>query len=480
MGGSGGQAGKRDPERLRAVHKFLFRRYDQRLEGLEAKDVAPEHEQALLEAFYHAPEAIGFELTVEWFIRRAHVFSEAGRHRLLLAPYQQLVRDTEDHLGPQHPQTWAVLGEAAQVLTRLCSLEEADLLARRAVKLCEQTGGPENTTLAYHVLNLAFVVLDSGAAGFAQEAEQLARRSLALQESNPTRDERRYADALQLVGFCCLLNGRFDEAEERCRSALSIYRRINDVSSEAWMLRDLGLIHLLAGSYLRAEDAYREAETFMTRTLGPDSHRLGALQSELGELNTRQGRFGEAESLIKAALGTWVRAQYEDAGWLGEGYGRLGETYIYQGRYAEAAEALQQAVLTIGDSIPLGNFFRVAVEGLRGWLAVRRGDLEDAEGLLERARDAGARTCQPENPDFFPILLHLGELRRKQHRYDEAEQVLNEALEIVQTKLRPDHPRAGEILLELANLRDDQARTEEAEQLRAEGRTMRDREGCVT
>ena len=58
--------------------------------------------------------------------------------------------------------------------------------------------------------------------------------------------------------------------------------------------------------------------------------------------------------------------------------------------------------------------------------------------------------------------------------------MLNEVLGIVQTKLRPDHPRAGEILLELANLRDEQGRTAEAEELRAQGRAMREKEGCVT
>ena len=108
---------KRDPERLKAIHLFLFQRYDQKLEGLEPKDIGPEHEQALLEAFYHAPEAVGLADTVEWFIRRADVFFRRPAIRLLLAPYDQLVRDAEDQLGPQHPQTWAAMGEAARVHT---------------------------------------------------------------------------------------------------------------------------------------------------------------------------------------------------------------------------------------------------------------------------------------------------------------------------------------------------------------------------
>ncbi len=108
---------KRDPERLKAIHTFLVQRYDQKLEGLGPKDITPEHEQALLEAFYHAPEAIGLAETVEWFIRRADVFFSADRYRLLLAPYDQLARDTADQLGPRHPQTWAAMGRAAPACT---------------------------------------------------------------------------------------------------------------------------------------------------------------------------------------------------------------------------------------------------------------------------------------------------------------------------------------------------------------------------
>jgi tetratricopeptide (TPR) repeat protein len=475
---------KRDPERLKAIHSFLFRRYDQRLEDLQSKDLAPEHEQALLEAFYHAPEANGLEQTVEWFNRRADVFFQAARYRLLLAAYYQLVREAEHQLGPHNPQTWAAMREAALVHRWEGRYEEAERLARRAVSLCDETLGPESPTLASHLLTLARVVPDSGGWGVFGQAEQLARRSLVLQELDPTRDEGTYARALHAVGFYCILGGRFSEAEERYATALGIYRRLNDAYDEAWLLRDLAILHDLAGSYIKAENAYRVALEYAARALGEDNDTVAWIQSDWAGLKIRQGRFSEAESLLKAYLETCERIHFHHYAMIANCHGRLGETYIHQGRYEEARAVLQRAAEILGDSVPSEHWVSGWVDALRGWLCVRVGDLARAEELLERGRQVCAEDLlpgeYPGDPDTHLILLYLGELRRKQQRYEESERVLNEALEIVQTKLRPDHPMAGEILLELANLREEQGRTQEAEELRSQGLAMREREGCVT
>ncbi len=114
------------------------------------------------------------------------------------------------------------------------------------------------------------------------------------------------------------------------------------------------------------------------------------MQRDWAELKIRQGHFNEAETLLKAALATWDRIGCRSI-YVGEAFGYLAETYIYQGRHGEAEEALRQAALFIGDSVPAENIERAFVDGLQGWLCVRRGDLAEGEKLLERARGVAAR-----------------------------------------------------------------------------------------
>jgi tetratricopeptide (TPR) repeat protein len=469
---------RHNPERLQTIHQFLFRRYDQKLEGVEAKQITPEHERALLEALYHAPQAVGLEQTLEWFMRRADIFCWASRASVLIAPYDQLVREAEEELGPHHFRTWAVFCKAAEANRYQGKREEAERLARRAVCSCEETVGPESPSLAIPLLRLGSTIYDSFGPHHIEKAEELARRSLRLLELDPGLDEHAYAESLQFLGFLCFVRGAFLEAENYCKAALELCRRINYGYREAWVSRDLAVLYDLGGWYTKGEEAYHEALDTAVRILGEGSGLAAEVQRDWAELKMRQGHFSEAEPRLKAALETWNRLDWSPA-WSVEAYGTLAEVQIYQGKYGEAEENLREAAQLAETLVPSENMSRGWIQGLTGWLRVKVGRLEEGERLLEQAWELAVRVCPPGHSYLFPPLIYIGELRRRQGRYEQADEALREALEIVQTHLRPDHPRAGEILLVLATLRDEQGRTAEAEELRAQGRAMREKEGCI-
>ena len=54
-----------DPNDRKDVHKFLLTYYSNKIEEIDIKAITPEHETALIEAFYHAKEALEAEEFVQ-------------------------------------------------------------------------------------------------------------------------------------------------------------------------------------------------------------------------------------------------------------------------------------------------------------------------------------------------------------------------------------------------------------------------------
>jgi tetratricopeptide (TPR) repeat protein len=469
--------GRRDSERLKTVHVFLFHRYDQRLEGLDVKYVGPQQEQAFLEAFHHAPEALGMEETVKWFERRSTVFFDASRWRLLLTSSEELLRMTETTLGPNHPGTWDALAELAWILQwEGGKYEEAETLLRRAIGLCEQARGKETQSAAPYLARLAHALVRRE---HLAEAEELFRRSVSALEVDPQRDNHAYCLALYGVALCCQSRGLFAEAENGYRQALEVAKRANDVQQGQIML---GLCDLCSagGSYEKADEAYRETYDFFVSKYSDNNHHVAMLQANWGDLQMRRGCYNEAEALFQAALETMQRLHTNHPEAYGICHGNLGEVYLRLGRYDEAKSALAQSLCELDDSPGRSPLSRSWVTRTMGLVHLRQGQLEEAERLLDEARRDSKDSETPNIQDPAGDLLGLAELRRHQQRFSEAEEHLREALELVETNLRPDHPQAGEILLELAALREEQGRGAEASDLRTRAQRIRREAGCVS
>jgi tetratricopeptide (TPR) repeat protein len=463
-----------DPAQLKAVHHFLFDRYDGKLENLEPKALSHEHEQAFLEAFHHAPEALGMAETVDWFGRRSSVFFDGSRWRLLLAACSDLAEEAESTLGPGQRGTWDALSQLAWVLSyQEGRNQEASALLHRAVSLCEEAKGD----VTPHLTRLAHVLMFMGQM---VKAEDLFRRSVLLLKEEPQRDTHVYCRALGGVAECCAARGLFDDAQNFYGQALGEATRSSSYADRAEIMTRLCSLYSSRGSYEKAEQLYQDAHASFVAQYGEDSFYMGVLQQNWGDLELRRGCYDQAELHTKIALETAERLNIVHPSWVACCYGNLGEAYLGQGRYAEAEDALQQCLSLNADETTCDLALTVWATELVGLVHLRQGDLATAERLLEQA-SRGYEDIDHSHLGGHPKegLLAVGELRRRQGRYSEAEEALQEALEFVEQTLPEDHPEVGKILLELANIREELGRAGDAEQLRLRGRAIRQKAGCV-
>lgn len=459
---------KRDPERFRTVHRFLFERFDGLLEGMGPETVSPEQEHAFLEAFHHSREAMSLDETVDWFIRRAEVFREAGRDRPLLTAARGLVADARQALGPLHQRTirsLAFLGEL-----NLPDREENEAVLREALEAARLVGETARRILPRILIHLARTLF------FRQsrygEAGGLLREAIAIYESSSNLNESEYCLAVASLSAFLSEEGDARGAIDVCQEAISRVGRRNTNRHYHWVVNNLSYEDFHLGYFHKAEQEACECYDLMVERYTEDNFNLWTPLSTLGEIRLEQKRFDEAESFSKRSLellerGEYVRGMTEVVWQLAETYARSGKLELAKERATEGLEMLEAPRMKARFLATLG---RVSLE---------EGAYEEAAELLAQSVALGEQVFSPGNPWFASLYLVWAELERRRGRLTEAEKYLRSALEIVESRLRPDHPRAGEILLEWADLREAQGRAGEAAELRARGLAVRQKEGCV-
>jgi tetratricopeptide (TPR) repeat protein len=459
---------RRDPERLRDVHLFLFKRFDDRLEGMSSRSVSPAHESAFAEAYYHSRQARTVRETVDWFIGRAEVFHEAGRDRPLLQAARALAADAEEELGRLDQDAirmQAFLGEF-----NLPDPDEAERLLRAAVERARDAGEVGAGLLPVVQTHLARVLFFRHSRH--DEALALLQEAMALFESRPVLDEPSYCLAVASLSACLSDLADYRAARDLCRAALS---RVKDPVSNRyyfWVLNNLGYEDFRLGYFDDAEAETQRCFDVVSDRYGADSYNLWSPLSTLGEIRLEQGRYAEAEdyflrSLELLELGEYVRGTTEVVA-------TLAEAYAGSGKLEQARERALAGIEMAEAPRDKAELLAILAD-----VALKEGRLEEAQAYLEECVTVAAPVVAEGNPWYSRVEVVRGRLERTRGRYREAEAHFREAERIVRTKIRPDHPRAGAVLLELAEVVAMQGRTAEAAQLRSSAVPVREKEGCV-
>ena len=118
------------------------------------------------------------------------------------------------------PWTWWIADRCFQAQGKY---EEAEELYRQALKIDEKTIGKDHPEYAIQLNNLAGVVK---ARGRYEEAEELYRQALKISEKTIGKDHPDYAMRLNNLASVIKDQGRYEEAEKRFRQALELSNRI--------------------------------------------------------------------------------------------------------------------------------------------------------------------------------------------------------------------------------------------------------------
>lgn len=142
-------------------------------------------------------------------------------------------------------------------------------------------------------------------------AESYYERALRLYEETLGPNHEAVAIVLTNLAAIRLLQKRYREAEEYQRRTLSIFEQVNgpDDPNVGWTLRNLAHTYKWTGRTDEAELALKRARFICEKAGQTNSQDMASTVRQLGHLDFYQGRYADAEPLLQQAL-QYFEVQY--------------------------------------------------------------------------------------------------------------------------------------------------------------------------
>lgn len=263
----------------------------------------------------------------------------------------------------------------AEVMRRTGRLTRADRLLKRASKRLRTSC---DVKVRADALNTHGLV--SWALGRIDDARRYFLAALALMRSQ--RNAARRGQLANNLGILFEETGQLYKAESYYDRAFQTFDRIGHRRNRAYCLGNLSNLYRHAARYEQARAAYEETE-FELRTIG-EQHAAAYTIGNLGDLARDFGDWVRARVLYEQTLD--FAQSSKDIELRAECYARLAELDIVGGSLAAAQNLLDRAGR---DAEAVGSReFGLRVECLRGDVAFRRGQVDDACRQYRQALDA--------------------------------------------------------------------------------------------
>jgi len=220
-----------DQDLQKEVHNFMLDFYSNHLKDLDIKAITQEHENALIEAFYHAKDSLEAEELCEWFISVSDPFNRAAFWQLITPMYEEMLQILESKLSPQHPYVATTLDNLAGLYKSTGEYEKALPLFQRALDIRENTLNPQHPDIASTLNGLA----------------ELYR-----------------------------MMGHYDKAFPLYQNIFDIYERMLSPQHPevAMALNDLALLYSEMGHYDKALSLYQRTLEIVEKVMGPQHNTL--------------------------------------------------------------------------------------------------------------------------------------------------------------------------------------------------------------
>lgn len=251
----------------------------------------------------------------------------------------------------------------------------------------------------------------------------------------------RVADEIQAtifnhLGICLWSMGNLSESAQYYKKALSLYRKLKDLSGQSKVINNLGIISDRMGKLDQATRAYRKAEKIFQR--------IGAARSQacacanLGTIYGPRGLFSEAISKIMEAM--QIFEKIGDQRGYAFAVGDLGYTYYAMGDY-DSAESHFKKAIALGnkladDEFTLENEIRLN----RLYLLLDKPLSTTVTELIKKAEEVGALELKVKSR-LIECWQHVGNLDFNSLKETLSQTIHNADLE--------DFP---EIIIEMAKL----------------------------
>lgn len=198
------------------------------------------------------------------------------------------------------------------------------------------------------------------------------------------------------------------------------------------------------GQFTRAEALFRAAERESKITLPPSNFRLASTLDGLGRVYLATGRHDEADDHLNRALAMKKETLGPHTREVPRTVVSLADLRFAQGRLDEVERLYRHALLIlVRDQTDVG--VTRSMNGL-AMLYLNRGDLLEAESLLERARNIHLDARRRNHPEMAATLDGLGRVYAAQGRLEAAIAVFEQAATIRVKTLGNAHPALADTL----------------------------------
>jgi tellurium resistance protein TerD len=196
-------------------------------------------------------------------------------------------------------------------------------------------------------------ILDSLASSLAKnskysEAEELFKKSLALQKTISGEDHPKIVPQLNNLAELYFSQGKYEQAEPIYKQSLVIIEKTSGKSHSdlANNLNKLAYIYRVQSKYQQAEELYTRAAIIQKKTLGKNHPEVAATFDALGDFYQVQDKYEQAESYYQQSLGIKEKILGKNHPDIIASLNKLADFYRKQERNKEAIQ-LEQRALTI-------------------------------------------------------------------------------------------------------------------------------------
>jgi non-specific serine/threonine protein kinase/serine/threonine-protein kinase len=275
---------------------------------IQAGRIAAERDRANLEARRASAQAEAARQVSEFLVTLFGGVDPAesrGREvtarEILDAGALRVRNDLADQPATQAP----LMRTMGRVYTELSLFQQAEPLVRESVAVAEALAGDDPAAgrleLAAGLYELAKLCTwtDRGA-----EAEQHARRSLAIHEAELGPVSAETGQSLNALGIALQMQDRLDEAAAVHEQAVRVREQVFGPQSEeaAASIHNLASVHFFRDDLDRAAELYRRSADIELSLGGRDNHGYATSLHTLAMVRQGQGRFAEALELQQEAL----------------------------------------------------------------------------------------------------------------------------------------------------------------------------------
>ncbi len=199
------------------------------------------------------------------------------------------------------PDNTLVLNGLGITLLHLARFDKAEPLMRRALEIDEASFGPDHSTVATALNNLAGLLQ---ATNRLEEAEPRMRRALEIDEASFGPKHPEVARDLNNLAQLLQATNRMEEAEPLMRRALEIDEAAfgPDHPKVAIRLNNLAALLQATNRMEKAEPLMRRALEIDEAAFGPDHPKVAIRLNNLAALLQAKNRMEEAEPLLHRAL----------------------------------------------------------------------------------------------------------------------------------------------------------------------------------